>query len=127
MQRSWKSILPFVGRTRSMAASTCSISTSPSGSERTMFSSLSQNAVAVPSVTTSTGMLVSKPTFRSVAWMTRAPRRAVSSTLESTLRELRDETTSWAIETSLSSASREQMIFIIASYSYKILECRWYR
>ena len=82
-----------------------------------MFSSLSQNAVAVPSVITSTGMLVSKPTLRSVAWMTRAPRRAVSSTLDSTLSALRDETTSWAMETSLIRASREQMIFIATSSS----------
>ena len=73
MQRSWKLTFFERGRMRSMVGSACSSSTSPSGSDRRMFNNLSQKAVVVPSCTTSTGRLVSNPTFRSVAWSFNSP------------------------------------------------------
>ena len=86
--------------------------------------SLSQNAVVVPSSAASTGMEVSKPTFRSVAWRVSSPFATVSSTLERTESEFFEEMTSWAMEISLRISSREQVNFIISSFFYQFLESR---
>ena len=82
-----------------------------------MFRSLSQKAVVVPSCVISTGRLVSNPTLRSVAWSFSSPFATVRRTLERTEREFLEDMTSWAIEISLRMSSREQVNFIVSSFS----------